>query len=135
MGKLQEFFMQGTAAEPVTAEVAVTGLPHPFLVQSIDQDENTAIKRSCQKVFFDKRNHQKTTEIDQDMYNLRLVAACCVDPNFKDADLQKQYGVMGAEALIGKVLKPGQFIDLMIGVQEVNGFAEDPNELRDEAKN
>ncbi len=135
MGKLQEFFMQGTAAEPVTAEVAVAGLPHPFLVQSIDQDENTAIKRSCQKVAFDKRTHQKTTEIDQDMYNLRLVAACCVDPNSKDADLQKQYGVMGAEALIGKVLKPGQFIDLLIGVQEVNGFAEDPNELRDEAKN
>ena len=63
------------------------------------------------------------------------MAACCVDPNFKDADLQAKYGVMGAEALIDVLLKPGQFIDLLLGVQEINGFTDDVNDLREEAKN
>ena len=42
---------------------------------------------------------------------------------------------MGAEALIDALLKPGQFIDLLLAVQEVNGFTEDINDQRDEAKN
>ena len=42
---------------------------------------------------------------------------------------------MGAEALIDVLLKPGQFIDLLLGVQEINGFTDDVNDLRDEAKN
>ena len=69
------------------------------------------------------------------MYYNRLVAACCVEPNFKDAELQKHYGVMGAEALIDKLLLPGQFIDLFLAVQEINGITLGINELRDEAKN
>lgn len=135
MGKLQEFLMQGEAAEPVTAEVAVVGFPHPFFVKSISEAENKALRKSCQRTSLDKKTHQKSVETDQDLYNNRLVAACCTDPNFKDAQLQERYGVVGAEALIDKVLKPGQFIEVLLAVQEVNGFSSDINELRDEAKN
>lgn len=135
MGKLQEFLMQGMAAEPVTAEVAVAGFPHPFSVKSISEAENKALRKSCQRTSLDKKTHQKSTETDQDLYNNRLVAACCVDPNFKDAELQETYGVVGAEALIDKVLKPGQFIEVLLAVQEVNGFSDSVNDLRDEAKN
>ena len=49
--------------------------------------------------------------------------------------LQAKYGVVGAEALIDAMLKPGQFIDLLLAVQEINGFSSDMDELRDEAKN
>ena len=52
-----------------------------------------------------------------------------------DAQLQAKYGVVGAEALIDAMLKPGQFIDLLLAVQEINGFSSDMDELRDEAKN
>ena len=58
-----------------------------------------------------------------------------MDPNFKDAELQAKFGVMGAESLIDVLLKPGQFVDLLLGVQEVNGFSDDVNNLREEAKN
>ena len=84
---------------------------------------------------FDIKRRQKSAETDSDLYNSRLVAACCVSPNFKDAQLQAKYGVVGAEALIDAMLKPGQFIDLLLAVQEINGFSSDMDELRDEAKN
>jgi hypothetical protein len=135
MGKLQEFLMQGGAAEPVTAEVAVAGFPHSFTVKSISEAENKALRKSCQKTNLDKKTHQKSVETDQDLYNNRLVAACCVEPNFKDAGLQEAYGVVGAEVLIDKVLKPGQFVEVLLAVQEVNGFTDSVNDLRDEAKN
>lgn len=121
--------------ETVTTEVSVAGFPYPFVVKSITEAENKQIRKSCERVAFDKKTRQKTVEIDQDLYTSRLAAACCAEPNFKDAQLQKHYGVMGAEELIEKLLKPGQFMELMMAVQDVNGFATDGNELRDEAKN
>lgn len=68
-------------------------------------------------------------------YNSRLVAACCVEPNFKDAALQEKYGVRGAEDLINRLLNPGQYTDLLLAIQEINGFSDDINDLREEAKN
>ena len=126
MGRLQEFLMANADNAPVTAEIPISGFPVPFTVRSITEGENTT---------FDKKTHQKVTETDQDLYNNRLVIACTVDPNFKDAGLQEKYGVMGAESLIDVLLKPGQFIDLLLGIQEINGFADDINDLREEAKN
>ena len=135
MGKLQEFLISNQDDIQPTAEVAVSGVPVPFTIKSITEGENKAIRKSCQKITFDEKTHQKTTETDQDLYNNRLVIACCVDPNFKDAELQAKFGVMGAESLIDVLLKPGQFVDLLLGVQEVNGFSDDVNDLREEAKN
>ncbi|MEM5780336.1 MAG: hypothetical protein AAGU23_09955 [Bacillota bacterium] len=134
MGKLMDFLMEHKA-ETATTQVEISGFPHPFVVKSITEGENKQLRQSCQTVSFDKKTHQKTVETNQDLYYNRLVAACCVEPNFKDAELQKRYGMMGAEALIDKLLLPGQFIDLFLAVQEVNGFSTDMNELRDEAKN
>lgn len=135
MGKLHDFLMGQEVAGQVTTEVQISQFPFPFVIKSITEGENKAIRKSCQKVTFDKKTHQRQTETDQDLYNNRLVVACCVEPNFKDADLQEKFGVRGAEALIDALLKPGQFIDLLLAVQEVNGFTEDINDQRDEAKN
>ena len=69
------------------------------------------------------------------MYVSRLAAACCTEPNFKDAKLQARYGAVGEDELMGKLLKPGQFNELMTAIMELNGFSSDMDELRDEAKN
>ena len=135
MGKLQEFLMSNQDDIQATAEVAVSGFPVPFTIKSITEGENKAIRKSCQKITFDKKTHQKTTETDQDLYNNRLVIACCVDPNFKDAELQAHHGVRGAESLIDVLLKPGQFLDLLMAIQDINGFSDDINEQKEEAKN
>jgi hypothetical protein len=135
MGKLQDFLMRGELETNVTADISIKPFPEPFRVRSITEGENKAIRKTCQKVTFDKKTHQKQTDLDADMYNNRLVIACCVDPNFKDAELQKKYGVVGAEALVDKILNPGQFTELLLAIQDLNGFSDDINEMVDEAKN
>ena len=134
MGKLQEFLMEQDIGTTQT-EVQIAPFPFPFVVKSITEAENKAIRKACQKVRFDKKTRQKQIDTDTDLYNSRLVVACCVEPNFKDAALQEKYGVRGAEDLIDRLLKPGQYTDLLIAVQEINGFTDDVNDLRDEAKN
>ena len=135
MGRLQEFLMANEVNKEETIEVQVSQLPVPFTIRAISEKENKAIRKSCQRTTIDKKTRQKQIETDTDLYSNRLVAACCVDPNFKDAELQAKYGVRGAEDLIDVLLKPGQFTELLMAVQEINGFADDVNELRDEAKN
>ncbi len=135
MGKLQEFLLEQESETTVETTVEIKPFPFPFVIRSITEGENKAIRKSCQKTIYDKKTRQKQTEIDTDLYNNRLVIACCVEPNFKDAELQAKYGVMGAEDLIDKILNPGQYTDLLLAIQEINGFTDDVNELREEAKN
>ena len=135
MGKLTDFLLEQEVEATVETTVEIKPFPFPFVIRSITEGENKAIRKSCQRVTFDKKTRQRNTETDTDLYNNRLVIACCVDPNFKDAELQAKYGVMGAEDLIDKILNPGQFTDLLLAIQEVNGFSTDINELREEAKN
>lgn len=134
MGRLQEFFMEQEIGEART-EVQIAPFPFPFVIKSISEAENKAIRKTCQKITFDKKTRQKQIDTDTDLYNSRLVVACCVDPNFKDADFQEKHGVRGAEDLINKILNPGQYTDLLLAIQEINGFTDDVNELREEAKN
>nr|DAY79931.1 MAG TPA: tail assembly chaperone protein [Caudoviricetes sp.] len=134
MGRLHDFFMEAEIAGAQT-EVQIKPFPAPFVIKSITEAENKAIRKSCQKITFDKKTRQKTTDTDTDLYNARLVVACCVDPNFKDAALQERFKVRGAEDLIGVLLNPGQYTDLLLAVQEINGFDDDINDLKDEAKN
>ena len=46
-------------------------------------------------------------------------------PTSSDADFQAKKGVRGAEDLINLVLNPGQYTDLLLAVQEINGFTDD----------
>ena len=135
MGKLQEFLLNEYDAAPVETDVEIKGFPFPFRVKSIKQEQNKAIEASCKKITFNKKTHQKEVETDQAVYATKLIAACCIEPNFKDAELQAKFGVMGEEALIEKILNSGQYADLLRAVSEVNGFGTDINDLVEEAKN
>lgn len=135
MGKLQDFLMNNDIQTEVQTEIEIKPFPVPFVLKSITEAENKQIRKTCQKVTWNKKTHQKETETDGDMYSNRLLISCCVDPNFKDADLQAKFGVVGAEALIDKLLNPGQYAELIQKVQELNGFDTDINDLVDEAKN
>ena len=135
MGKLQDFLMSRADIGEELVEVRTSALDEPFLVRAITEGENKAIRKSCKKVIIDQKTRQRQEYTDQDLYNNKLVIACCVEPNFKDAEWQASKGVMGAEALLDKVLTAGEFSDLLLGVLKVNGFDDDINELVNEAKN
>lgn len=144
MGKLEDFLMNTNAAAIAETELVVSerfkdenGKAIPFRIRSITEAENKRIRKECQKVSFDKKTRRKETTTDQDAYLSKLVIACTVEPNFKSAELQAHYGVMGAEALVDALLLPGEYAELLLGVQAINGFDldEDINATVDEAKN
>lgn len=52
-----------------------------------------------------------------------------------DAQLQDSYHVMGADALLKKMLMPGEYNEYLLKVQEINGFDVANDDLVAEAKN
>lgn len=134
MGKLTEFLTKNKVDNTATREVEIKPFPHPFVIKSITQAESDQIRKSCITTEFNKRTHQKEQRADRDLYITKIVAACTVDPCFKDSDLQAAYGVMGAEDLIGKLLTPGQYTNLVQAIEEINNF-DSMEDLVEEAKN
>lgn len=135
MGKLQDFLTANKVENAVTTEVEIKPFPFPFVVKTITEAENKQITKSCQVSEFNKKTHRRETQTDTQAYLSKLVVACTVDPNFKDAELQAAYGVVGAEALVEKLLTPGQYAALLQAVNDINSFDTDMQELVDEAKN
>lgn len=66
MGKLQDFLMESDIRAE-RAEIQIAPFPFPFVIQSITEGENKAIRRSCQKTDVDKRTRQRRTETDTDL--------------------------------------------------------------------
>lgn len=57
-----------------------------------------------------------------------------VEPDLNNAELQKRYGVLGADKVLSAMLYVGEYGTLMEAVQELSGLDQDINEDMDEAK-
>lgn len=110
--------------------------PMEWEIKAITSDEDEALRRaSIRRVPVPNKRGQFTSETDYNLYLGKLAAACVVFPNLNDKELQDSYGVMGAEALVKKMLTGGEYSDLLLKIQEVNGFDTSMEEMVDEAKN
>lgn len=110
--------------------------PIKWEVGAITSDEDELLRKSHTKrmpVPGKKNVFQPTT--DYDAYLTSLAVKCTLDPNLHDKDLQDSYKVMGAEALLKKMLLPGEYADYLKVVQTVNGFDVGMEEAVEEAKN
>ncbi len=108
--------------------------PLEWEIRPLSEDENTRIKDSCtvRSVF----KGRQTTDFNGNRYTRLLCARSVAFPDLTDDELQKSYGVIGEEELLGAMLLPGEFADLMAFVHEINGFdAEGFQEAKQEAKN
>ena len=74
-------------------------------------------------------------ETDYELYTLKNVVSTVKFPDLNNAELQKSYGVMGAEALLQKMLLPGELTEAKKISQAVNGFDVGMDDLVEEAKN
>lgn len=109
--------------------------PMEWEIKAISSDEDEAIRRACvRRVPVPGKRGQFTSETDYNTYLGKLAAACVVFPNLNDKELQDSYGVMGAEALVKKMLTGGEYSDLLLKIQEVNGFETPLEDLVEEAK-
>lgn len=106
------------------------GKPVPFVIRPITQEENKQlIKKYSRK---DKKGNET---FDRAEYVSELTASAVVFPDLMNADLQKAYGVLGASALLQKMLYVGEYAELAQAVQELSGLDQDINEDIEEAKN
>lgn len=139
MGNLSLFFAQNVVSE-LTEEVVISsrfkdkdGKAIPWKLRSMTEEENEAIRKSAQRKI--KEKGVVTIDTNSDEYLAKLVVTSVVFPDLKDAELQKSYGVLGADQLLRKMLLPGEYATLLQKVQSINGFDKDVNELADEVKN
>nr|PZN50821.1 MAG: phage portal protein [Bacteroidota bacterium] len=140
MSNLKAFFAQNAKTE-IVDEVIVSdrfkdehGKPIPWKVRAITEAENEQLRKASTQ-FVKGPGGRRTAEIQPDVYMAKVVVASVVFPDLKNAELQKSYGVIGAEDLLKKMLLSGEYARLVQAVQEINGFDKDINELMDEVKN
>lgn len=135
-------FMAGNAAKVETVKFAASkrfvkdGKPVEWEIKAIDSDLDELIRKECSKrVPIAGKRGQYNQETDSDKYVGRLCVACTVYPDLNNAELQDSYGVKSPDALLKKMLKPGEYTEYKLKVMEVNGFDTSMDELVDEAKN
>ncbi|MGE4215238.1 MAG: phage portal protein [Anaerotignaceae bacterium] len=112
------------------------GKPAEWEIRAMTDEENREIRKSCKRKIPVKGAYgQYSVEFDDDKYLALVTARCVVYPDLNSAELQNAYGVMGAEGLLRKMLKPGEFTMLSNAVSTINGYDEVLGDLVEEAKN
>ena len=114
----------------------IKGKPVEWELKAINSDLDEALRKECTKrVPIPGKRGQYNQETDTDKYIAKMCVACIVYPDLNNAELQDSYAVKGADALLKKMLLPGEYTDLKAKVMEVNGYDMSMEELVDEAKN
>ncbi len=140
MSDLQAFFAQNVATN-ITEDYLVSerfkdkdGKPIPWKLRTVSEAENEEIRKASTR-YVKGKNGVKVAETNGDEYIGKLAVASVVFPDLKNADLQKSYGVIGADAVLKKMLLSGEYAALIQKVQEINGFDKDINDKIEEVKN
>jgi len=137
---LQDFFAQNVQAETVEEFVLSqrfknkAGEPIKWKLKTLTEEENSSIRKSATRTTKGK-NGARIQETDQEEFVARLAVASVVYPDLKNAELQQSYGVLGADTLLKKMLLAGEYANLLVKVQEINGFDRDIDEMSEEVKN
>ena len=112
------------------------GKPVEWEIRCITPEEDEILKKACTKrVPVVGKKGAYLPETDYSAYVAKLAAKCTVFPNLNDKELQDSYQVMGDDALLKRMLIPGEYRDYLAKVQEVNGFDISMDDLVEEAKN
>ncbi|NMA00901.1 MAG: phage portal protein [Clostridiaceae bacterium] len=99
------------------------GQPIEWELRPLTNEEDRVIRQACTKrIPVPGKRNVFLPETNFNDYILKTCVASVVYPDLHDKDLQDSYGVMGAEALLEKMLIPGEYSNLSSAVQEINGF-------------
>lgn len=142
MTNLQAFFAQNIEKVGIEEHVVSkrfkdeNGKPIPWQFGAIDGELDTANRKACTyRVPVPGKKGMFIPETDFELYTLKNAVATIKFPDLNNAEFQSSYGVMGAEALLQKMLLPGELAEVKKVTQEVNGFNIGMDELVEEAKN
>ncbi len=112
------------------------GKPLMWTIRPISTKENEQIRDECMvDVPVEGKPWSFRPKLELRKYTAKLLAACVVEPNLYDKELQDSYGVMSPEALIQEMLdNPAEYQEFADFVQRFNGFDSTLEEKIDEAK-
>lgn len=109
------------------------GVPLDWEIKPLDSQLVSTIRGKCTKL--KQVGNQVITEVDQQKFEVTLIAASVVYPNLEDAELQNSYGVYTPTDLIyAMVDNPNEFGNFLTFIQEFNNF-ETIDEKVEQAKN
>lgn len=131
---IKSFLLADASVLEETKEIKFPQFDEAFVIRSLTADEfDNITKRSTRRM---KQNGSIVKEVDQNKLVDTLVAEAVVTPDLNDAELQEYYGTIGnAAGTARKMLKAGQWGDLIKDVQDLSGFDHEPlDELVDEVK-
>lgn len=112
------------------------GNPIPWIIKPITSSEDEALRESCTKrVSIPGKKNQFIPQMDSNKYAGLLAVKCTVFPDLYNKELQDSYKVMGADELLKTMLLPGEYMDFLNKVQEINGFEISFEDKVEEAKN
>lgn len=114
---------------------AEDGKAAAWQIKAITTEQDEELRNAAKKRRTIPGTRETKIEIDYDAYVASLVCACVTHPNLNDAALQNSYNAVGAEDLIRKMLTPGEYTDLVLAVQENNGFQSGMDEKIKKVKN
>jgi hypothetical protein len=104
-------------------------------IKPLTTAENENIREECVKQTRDKNGRIKS-ELNTNLYILKVICASVVFPNLNDKKLQDSYGVMSPEELILSMIdNPGEYDEFGAFIMKYNGFNKSVNEDIEEAKN
>lgn len=111
-----------------------TGEVIPWKIRVMTAEENQNIRRDCYiKTQIPGKRNQFTRDFDSNKYLALAAEQCVIDPDLQNVKLQDFYKVKSVRELLGKMLRPGEYDDLMEKIQEINGYSLE--EKVEEAKN
>lgn len=123
---LQAFFAENSPPFPEKTISLSDRLPAPFRLRAISEQQNALLRRQIAGA--------SANTIDPAEYFAKLAAACVVEPDLNNAALQRSWGVMGADALLCKMLSAGEYAKLIEAVQAVCGFDLPVRKVADDIK-
>lgn len=110
--------------------------PIKWEVASITSEEDDLLRKAnTKRMPVPGKKGVMVPETNYTAYLASLAVKCTVFPNLHDKELQNSYGVMEAEALLKKMLLPGEYDGYLAKIQEINGFDVGLDEAVEEAKN
>lgn len=135
MSTIKDFLLPAESFEE-TKEVKVGRYPKPFVLRTLTQAENDALRKKHTKTEKNKAG-VKVAQTDWEKYQDAMVVSCVVTPDFSDAELQAHYGTNGdAAATMKTMLLTGEYATLQQAALDFNGYNDDHMEdLKEEAKN
>lgn len=112
------------------------GNPLVWILKPITTAENDDIRDDCTyDVQVKGKPNVYRQKVNTSLYQAKMICASVVEPNLYDKDLQDSYGVASPEDLLKELVDdPGEYTDLFLFVQQLNGFTS-MDEAVEEAKN